>query len=213
VAIPSSPLGGSVDHDSDRDDVYRIALGDGQTLQASITGPPASDVRLYLYAPGTASVKDADTPYAAVAWEGIYPRSFTYTATQTGTFYLDVYAYAGAGGYTVTYSTTSPPPDEDTVGPVCAAKNVTVKQDKICKLYFSVVDDQSAEVTKHLVIMTKSGAIKKSWSSDYGENFDGWWYIKYTCRLPKGSYRIVATGEDLAGNGASVVGNATLKVK
>jgi hypothetical protein len=147
-----------------------------------------------------------------VAWEGSYPRSFTYSVTQSGTFYLDAYSYSGAGGYTVTYSITSPPPG-DAVGPVCGARNVAVTHDKICKLYFSILDEQSAEVTKHLVITTQSGVVKKSWSWDYAENFDGWWFIKYTCRLPRGSYRIVVTGEDLAGNTASVVGRATLKVK
>ena len=50
-------------------------------------------------------------------------------------------------------------------------------------------------------------------ASDLGESYDGWWYLKYTCRLPKGTYRIVVSGEDLAGNSASVVGRATLKVK
>ncbi len=50
-------------------------------------------------------------------------------------------------------------------------------------------------------------------ASDFGENYEGWWHPKYTCRLPKGTYRIVVSGEDLAGNRASVIGRATLKVK
>jgi hypothetical protein len=68
-------------------------------------------------------------------------------------------------------------------------------------------------VTKRLVITTKSGVVKKTWSSGYDENYAGWWYVRYTCRLPKGTYRIIVTGEDLAGNSPSVVGKATLRVK
>ncbi|MCX6362818.1 MAG: carboxypeptidase regulatory-like domain-containing protein [Actinobacteria bacterium] len=109
--------------------------------------------------------------------------------------------------------TPAPTPGGDTVGPVCGAKNVTVVRGKVCKLFFRVHDAQSTKVKKHLVITTKSGVVKKNWSSAYGENFDGWWYMKYTCRLPRGSYLIVVTGEDLAGNSASVVGRGTLRVK
>ena len=213
VTIAASPFTGSVSHDSDRDDVFRVALKADQTLTASMTGPPGSDFRLYLYAPGTASVKDADTPYEAVAYGTSYPCSFTHTATQSGTYYLDVYSYSGAGSYTVTYAITSPTPDEDTIGPECAAKNVTVKRGKVCKVFLRVHDDRSAQVKMNLVITTRSGVVKKRWSSDYVENYDGWWSRKYTCRLAKGTYLIGVTGEDLAGNSASVVGRATLKVK
>jgi Carboxypeptidase regulatory-like domain/IPT/TIG domain len=101
----------------------------------------------------------------------------------------------------------------DSVGPVCAAKNVTVKRGKTCKLYFKVYDALSAQVTTRLAITTKSGAIKKRWSWGYDRNVPGWWWMKYTCRLPRGTYRIVVTGKDLAGNPQSRVGRATLKVK
>ena len=110
------------------------------------------------------------------------------------------------------YSVTSPP-SADTVGPRCAAKNVIVTRGRICKLYLRVHDARSAQVTKHLVIKTRSGAVKKRWSTGYAENYDGWWFVKYRCRLAKGIYRIVVSGKDLAGNKASVVGRATLRVK
>jgi len=76
-----------------------------------------------------------------------------------------------------------------------------------------VYDDLSDEVTKYLAIETKSGVVRKSWSWDYDENYDGWWWQKYTCRLARGAYRIVVTGEDSDGNSASVVGYATLRVR
>ena len=108
---------------------------------------------------------------------------------------------------------TPTPTTVDTVGPRCAAKNVRVKRGRMCRLYLKVSDALSARVTKRLVIQTKSGKIKMRWSTGYRENYSGWRYVKYRCRLPKGNYRIVVTGKDLAGNKASVVGKATLRVR
>jgi hypothetical protein len=101
----------------------------------------------------------------------------------------------------------------DTIGPRCAAKNVTVKRGKTCKIHFKVYDALSTQVTTQVKITTKRGAVKKTWSHGYGENYKGWWYVSYRCTLKKGSYRIIVTGKDLAGNSASVVGKATLTVK
>jgi C1A family cysteine protease len=207
VPLPPSPFIGAVSVASDLDDVYSVALSSGQTLKASITGPYGSDLRLYLYAPGTATVKDPDLAYLAVA-HGAYPASFSYTATSRGTYSLDVYAYAGAGAYTVTYTISS----MDAVGPVCSARSASVQHGHTVKLYLRVHDGQSAKVTKHLAITTRSGRVLKRWSTGYDDNYDGWWWFKYTCRLARGTYSIVVTGEDLAGNHASRVGRATLTV-
>ena len=104
-------------------------------------------------------------------------------------------------------------PSVDTVGPVCGAKSATVRSGKICKLYLKVHDALSEKVTKQLVITTRTGKVKKRFSTGYEENYDGWWVVKnWRCRLPKGTYRIVVTGKDLAGNPASVTGRAKLKV-
>jgi hypothetical protein len=104
VALPASPFSDSVSSTTDLDDVFGIALAAGQTLTVALVGPSGSQFNIYLYAPGTVSVKNPDTPYVAVAAGTSYPCSFSYTATQSGTYYLDVYAKTGAGGYTVTYS-------------------------------------------------------------------------------------------------------------
>jgi hypothetical protein len=101
----------------------------------------------------------------------------------------------------------------DTIGPVCSAKNATVVRGKTVTIIFQVHDAESDQVTMKVAITTKSGAVKKSWSRGYGENYSGWWGVKYKCTLPRGTYRIVVTGKDLAGNSASRVGRATLTVK
>ena len=210
VAIPASPFSDDVAQDTDPDDVFSIALSAGQTLTASIVGPAGSDFDLLLYPPGTATVNVSGGTVAEARGAG-YPDSLTHTATQSGTFYLDVYAYAGAGGYTVTYSVTAPP--TDTVGPRCAAKNVTVRRGRTCRIYFKVHDALSAQVTTRVTITTKSGVVKKRLSWGYGKNTTAWWYTRYSCRLARGTYRIAVTGKDLAGNRQSVVGRATLTVR
>ena len=111
------------------------------------------------------------------------------------------------------YASAASAPPEDTVGPVCAAKSAKVRSGRICKLYLKVHDALSEQVTKQLVITTRSGKVKKRFSTGYAENYDGWWVVKnWRCRLPRGTYRIVVTGKDLAGNEASVVGRAKLRV-
>jgi len=105
------------------------------------------------------------------------------------------------------------PTPADAVGPALAARNVTVKHDKTCRIYFRVNNKQSAHVTVRVAITTKSGVIKKHWSRRCDTNVNGWLWKKYTCRLKRGTYRIKVTGRDVAGNRASVVGRAKLVVK
>jgi hypothetical protein len=106
VPIPSSPFGGTLDQDIDYDDVYSIYLAAGQVLQASITGDGGTDFDLYLYAPGTTDVMVDD--WVALAEEVTYPDTFVYTASVSGTYYLDAYAATGSGSYTITYDAAAP---------------------------------------------------------------------------------------------------------
>ena len=100
----------------------------------------------------------------------------------------------------------------DTVGPTFAAKNVTVKHGKSCRIYFRVWDGQSAQVATRLAITTRSGIVRKRWSWGYDENLSGWCSKRYTCTLKRGTYRIKVTGRDLTGNRARVIGRAELVV-
>ena len=208
VPIPSSPFNGTVDAATDQDDVYSIQLNAGETLRASITGPASvSDFDLYLYPPGTPTV-NVDGGEVIKASTASYPDKFSYLVKQSGTYYLDVFAYSGSGGYTVTYSV-----GVDRVGPVCAAKDVIVRRGRTCRVYFKVYDAVSAKVTTVVKITTRSGVVKKRWSWGYGLSVPTWWYTKYTCRLAKGRYLIVVTGRDLSGNAQSRIGRATLTVR
>ena len=101
----------------------------------------------------------------------------------------------------------------DTVGPVCDARNATVRRGAAVQIYFRVHDALSSQVTTELVISNRSGIVEKSWSWGYGESSNGWRFVRYRCTLPWGSYRIRVSGRDLAGNSAGKVGKATLTVQ
>ena len=103
----------------------------------------------------------------------------------------------------------------DTKGPTCAAKRASVRHGAKTRLYFAVRDTLSPQATCRLRITTRSGATKKSWAWGYDKvrSPGSWWYVNYRCKLRAGSYFIVVTGQDLAGNAASVTGRARLIVK
>lgn len=113
VSVPPSPIAGDLAWDTDQNDVYAIGLTPGQILSASITGAPGSNFDLYLYEPGAT---DWTSDCGAFAVIGPYPRTFTYTATVTGTFYFDAYAVAGSGPYSITYSIMTPDAGSDVPG-------------------------------------------------------------------------------------------------
>ena len=100
----------------------------------------------------------------------------------------------------------------DTTPPQVKVKNVTAKRGQTVKINFLVYDDTSGEVAWQVDIVTRSGAVKKTWSSDgFDENYDGWGWVAYRLTLPKGTYGIVVKGMDMAGNEDKAIG--TLKVK
>ena len=101
----------------------------------------------------------------------------------------------------------------DTLGPVCAARSVTVGRGRACRLYFKVHDTLSPRVTRILTITTRSGVVEKRWSWGYATNFAGWWSLRYTCKLARGTYLIRVCGKDLAGNPQSLIGRAYLRVR
>ena len=99
----------------------------------------------------------------------------------------------------------------DATAPQVGVKNATAKRNQVVKLYYRVYDDVSAEVAAQLQVVNSAGAVKKSWAWDYGENYDGWWWVKYKASLPKGRYTLIVTGTDLVGNSAKAFGTLVVK--
>ena len=101
----------------------------------------------------------------------------------------------------------------DTVGPVCKAKNATVKKGNVCKLKFYVGDAASAQVKFQVKIKTLAGTTKKVSPSIGWQDANHWWTWSFTCTLKKGTYHSYVYAKDLSGNPQSKLGSAKLTVK
>jgi subtilisin family serine protease len=143
------------------------------------------------------------------------------TATRIGAILSSVDPVAGLAGAVGTGGRLdvakaiyrAPVASADTTGPACAARNARVRRGRTVRLYFRVYDSASMQVTTRLAIVARSGRVVKRWSWDYDKNYEGWWWVKYRCSLKRGTYRILVTGTDLAGNPESQVGRAKLVVR
>lgn len=104
VAIPVSPIAGSLDVDYDELDIYSINVMAGQTISASLTSPYGADFDLWLVN------RDAfgDLVWLEVAESETSPDVLQYMATETKVHYLIASAYDGWGSYTLSYSLTPP---------------------------------------------------------------------------------------------------------
>ncbi|MBO7743745.1 S8 family serine peptidase [Paenibacillus sp. MWE-103] len=104
--IPGTPLQAPevserLDEASDPDRVYAVELNAGETIQAELTGDDGTDFDLYLYSPSAVTVHGKAGIVAASEHPGTSGEGFSYFAKQTGTYYVNVYAFAGSGGYTL----------------------------------------------------------------------------------------------------------------
>ena len=106
----------------------------------------------------------------------------------------------------------TPSPTPGDVGPVCTARDASVRRGGICRIQYKVIDDASLVVTRHIRITTTAGVAKKDWSG-LAQSSGAWQSFRFRCDLRKGTYRIVVTAEDLLGHGASVPGRASLTVR
>ncbi|MEL7667434.1 MAG: cell wall-binding repeat-containing protein [Actinomycetota bacterium] len=101
VAMPASPITGTLSEAADYDDVYAVYLNTGQSITVALKGPGNADFDLYLYPPGSTDMMV--DPLAADSSASGSVELLNYTAEGPGTYYLDVYAYSGAGGYTLAW--------------------------------------------------------------------------------------------------------------
>lgn len=108
-AIPVSPgtISGGLPT-GDIEDFYQFTANDGDLIEISLTADPSTDFDLWLNSPSQEQVDDSAT--------FSYPETITYTANETGNWYVVVTKFSATGGnYTLTItvtpaSTSSPPP-------------------------------------------------------------------------------------------------------
>jgi subtilisin family serine protease len=101
IPLESDVVTGSLDEMTDKDDVFAVELKRGETIKATLTGDVGTDFDLYLFDPYSDTVQDSTGMIVYSESPNTSNEYFEFTAYQTGTYYLDVYAYAGSGSYTL----------------------------------------------------------------------------------------------------------------
>ena len=97
----------TIDYWDDRQDVYKIWLRAGQVIAAKLRGPAGTDTNLFLWKPGTTTVRSAVADYRFLAGQSKSPGSrekIRVRVKTTGWYYLVVRsATPGAGKYGLRY--------------------------------------------------------------------------------------------------------------
>jgi subtilisin family serine protease len=120
VPLPPSPVVGNVAWRVDRDDVFSIAVNQGESLRVVAAGVPGMGPRLSLYPPGAHWLEGSRPVATSVVGAG--GNTLTYCAETSGTYYLDVGAAGANGSYRLTW-------DVVPIGVDVTAPYATVKQD------------------------------------------------------------------------------------
>ena len=108
--IPGVPIKetitGTLDQNTDLDDVYSVNLNAGETITLNLQGAPTenTDFDLHLYSPASTSVSNAAGILVSSEQPETSNETIKFTAVESGTYYVDVYAYAGVGSYTLSKS-------------------------------------------------------------------------------------------------------------
>lgn len=180
VALPSSPALGTLDPASDVLDVFQVPLVAGQTIYIELTGSAGTDFDLWMFRPSTPSVSTASNE-DYVGWSagaGTSSEALMFTASETGTYYLDVEAYPGtaAGEYVLTYGY---PTDQPTVS--MSVSKTSLSYGGSTTITGVVRDQASAPVSNGWVVL---------WAREYGSS--SWTIIDDATTGPLGEYAFVA---------------------
>lgn len=112
-ALPVSPVVGTLDGASevgDYDDVFGVHLDAGQWIYASSAGQSGTDFDLYLWGPATTSVQQGTPAVYHSETQRSSSERILYKAPSAGVYFLDIWAFDGAGSYNISYGFPSVAP-------------------------------------------------------------------------------------------------------
>ena len=105
----------------------------------------------------------------------------------------------------------------DTLGPACGApKEPVAGTDKSAIMRFKASDATSGVAEATIKIERRSGHVLKtlvSRSGDWGGGSIPYYWLRFTCKLKPGLYRVVVQAKDFAGNSQVTIGRSWLRVK
>ncbi|MCY9661702.1 S8 family serine peptidase [Paenibacillus chondroitinus] len=109
MSLLDSSVNARLDQANDPNHVYSVELNAGEEATFSLAGAAETDFDLILYDSSAKTVQSKEGAVAFSETAGKSSESITYRADKTGTYYINVYAVAGAGNYTlnVRYSNES----------------------------------------------------------------------------------------------------------
>lgn len=92
--------------ETDAHDVYYIHLNKGDKLDLNLAGDSGTDFDLNLFDSTAQSLYDTNKVAASSAIRGSSTEMISYVATETGNYFIDINAFSGAGGYTISAQRT-----------------------------------------------------------------------------------------------------------
>ncbi|MDP2300282.1 MAG: cell wall-binding repeat-containing protein, partial [Actinomycetota bacterium] len=173
----TSPFAGSLSVESDPDDVFPVAVAEGQRLTVSLDSwDSALAPQLHLFGPGAGSILTANPLAASVSGP---VRSFSYDVPagsgNAGTYYIDVRAVSGSGDYTLSW----------TVGPLSAGtwKNIGDAIVLPASPASAALQAATAANVVYRVTMTAGQRLDARLVSPAGADFDVYVYPSGTANL------------------------------
>jgi subtilisin family serine protease len=99
IPLDNSVLNGNLNVTTDKNDVFALSLKEGEALSLSLNSMSGTDFDLYVYNESTVSINNTNGMVASSENVNTSNESIKFTAPKTGIYFVNVYAYKGAGNY------------------------------------------------------------------------------------------------------------------
>lgn len=99
IPLENSILNDNLNVTTDKNDVFALSLKEGEALSLSLNSMTGTDFDLYVYDESTISIDNTNGMVASSENVNTSNESIKFTAPKSGIYFVDVYAYKGAGNY------------------------------------------------------------------------------------------------------------------
>ncbi len=125
VLLPPSPVAGSLDYATHRQDVYEVPIWTAKRMAVVLTGQASLDADVYVFGPSATAVDPSAALCSTLGDE--FPKSVVLDVPEgaEGLYYVVVYAWSGSGSYGLEWQMVDPAgePDDDVPGTLLTASS------------------------------------------------------------------------------------------